>query len=586
MNMPLFNRPTVVAAAAAACLLSPIVVSAQTNPFQIVASPNAAPSNNMLKGVAALSPSDVWAVGFYMDTGTGAFRNLAMHWNGSTWTITPATNSAQPFNDQLKKVAAVSSTDVWAVGGAGRSTIFRWTGAQWTQVPRPPIVRSPGFNDVSNDLDDIAVVSANDIWAVGWLDALNGGQWTLTLHWDGLQWTQIPSPNVNNPSGNPYSQRLESVVALASDNVWAVGFYWIGNVSHPLIMNWNGNVWNIVPAPNGPTGNGWLHSIAAASPNDIWAVGEYDKNNPENYGKPLAMHWNGAAWTVVATPNPANLQVAPLYSVVARGPNDFVAVGAAYNSDQGFEPFALRWSGEAWTQVPAEQPPSDSEPTPPAKRTGWNQFLDVARDSSGGLWAVGSQEADSARPRLTLVERSLPAPGVTLSSVSSRKFHTDAGNLDVALPISGTPGVESRTGGANGTHNLVFSFAQPLTSVGGATVSSGTGQVMNSGIDPSNANVYLVNLGGVADAQRIVVTLVDVTDSSGNSSPSVQVTMDVLAGDTSADRVVNAGDSIQVRNRAGQSAGTTNARWDVNLDGAINSGDATFVKGRSGNNIP
>ena len=99
-------------------------------------------------------------------------------------------------------------------------------------------------------------------------------------------------------------------------------------------------------------------------------MGEYDKNNPQSIGKPLAMHWNGATWTVVPTPNPGNLQIAPLHSVVARGPNNFVAVGAVYNSDQGFEPFALRWNGEAWTQVTAEQPPSEAVAMPPERRRG------------------------------------------------------------------------------------------------------------------------------------------------------------------------------------------------------------------------
>lgn len=564
--------------------LHPALLLAQTNSFTIVPSPNAGPSNNHLKGVAAISPNDVWAVGFYTEQGTGAFKNLAMHWDGENWTITPVPNPSDRASDQLKKVAAVSSNDVWAVGGHGISTIFRWQGVQWTQVPRPPIVRDETHTNVLNDLDDIAVIASNDIWAVGWLDALNGGQWTLTMHWDGVQWTQIPSPNVRNPSGNPYSQRLDSVVAIASNNVWAVGYYAVGNVEHTLVLHWDGIEWSIVPSPDGPataerpSGDGWLHGIAAAGPNDIFAVGEYNKVNFTSQARPLTLRWNGANWNAIVPPNPGASEIAPLKSVAARGPNDFFAVGESYNSSQGFNTYILHWNGSAWTQVPSE--------TPSGTGNGWNQLNDIARDSSGGLWAVGTRQASFGSGYFTLVERSLPQAGVVLSSVVSRKTHTNVGAYDVPLPTIGTPAVESRTGGPDGNHSLVFTFAQPLTSVGSATLTTGSGSVAGSGIDPVDAHRYLVDLGGVTDAQRIVVTLSNISDSAGNSSPTVQVTMDVLAGDTSADRTTNAGDALQVRSRAGQMMDATNCRYDVNADGAINSGDAIFVKNRSGNTIP
>jgi hypothetical protein len=307
-------------------------------------------------------------------------------------------------------------------------------------------------------------------------------------------------------------------------------------------------------------------------------VGEYNKTGFNNYARPLALHWNGVSWSRVATPNPGYLQVAPLNSVVARGPNDFFAVGEVYNSNQGFNTFVLHWNGTAWTQVTSEAPAGTGN--------GWNQLMDIARDSSGGLWTVGTRQASFGSGNFTLVERALPVQSVSLSSLASRKSHSDVGALDVSLPITGTPGVEPRTGGANGDHSLIFTFAQPLSRVEGATVTTGDGHVTTMSIDAADARVLTVNLTGVTNAQRIVVTLSDVSDSAGNSSPSLQATMDVLAGDTNGDRAVNSGDAVQVRNRAGQAAGASNARFDVNADGAINSGDAVFVRNRSGNEIP
>ena len=60
----------------------------------------------------------------------------------------------------------------------------------------------------------------------------------------------------------------------------------------------------------------------------------------------------------------------------------------------------------------------------------------------------------------------------------------------------------------------------------------------------------------------------------------------MLIGDTNGDRVVNAGDALQTRNRAGQATDGTNFRSDVNLDGFVNSGDTTAVRARSGNSVP
>jgi hypothetical protein len=70
----------------------------------------------------------------------------------------------------------------------------------------------------------------------------------------------------------------------------------------------------------------------------------------------------------------------------------------------------------------------------------------------------------------TAVAAAVNGPGaVQLTGVVSRKNHPGAGNLDIPLP-----GVECRTGGANGNYTMVFQFANSLASVSGATVLDGT----------------------------------------------------------------------------------------------------------------
>lgn len=145
--------------------------------------------------------------------------------------------------------------------------------------------------------------------------------------------------------------------------------------------------------------------------------------------------------------------------------------------------------------------------------------------------------------------------------------------------------MESRTGGANSEYTIILTFLNPLASVGGVAVTSGTGSVSTSGIG-ADAHQYMVNLTGVPNAQRITVSLTNVTDSLGNSSSLVAVRMGLLVGDSNGDGFVNAGDAIQTRNRSGQATDSTNFRSDVNIDGSVNSGDAVIVRGRSGTFVP
>ena len=89
---------------------------------------------------------------------------------------------------------------------------------------------------------------------------------------------------------------------------------------------------------------------------------------------------------------------------------------------------------------------------------------------------------------------------VSVANIVSRKVHGAAGAFDINLPLKGNPGVECRSGGATGDYQLVFSFANPITSVDDASVTSGTGNVASRMIDTDTHN-YIVNLTEVINAQ-------------------------------------------------------------------------------------
>ncbi len=175
---------------------------------------------------------------------------------------------------------------------------------------------------------------------------------------------------------------------------------------------------------------------------------------------------------------------------------------------------------------------------------------------------------------------------VQLNSVVSRKTHGNAGTFDIDLPLTGPRGIECRSGGASGDYTMIFTFSNTLTSVGGASVTGGTGTVSSSAINSGDAHQYVVNLTGVANAQTITVTLANVSDSSGNSSASISSSMGVLVGDTTGDGFVNSGDIAQTKSQSGTVVTASNFREDVTVDGSINSGDINLVKSKSGTALP
>ena len=54
----------------------------------------------------------------------------------------------------------------------------------------------------------------------------------------------------------------------------------------------------------------------------------------------------------------------------------------------------------------------------------------------------------------------------TVTGAVSRKAHGGAGNFDVNLPLTGTPGIEDRTGGATNDYTMVVTFSGNVTVTG------------------------------------------------------------------------------------------------------------------------
>ena len=270
--------------------------------WSVVSTPNTAAPMNSFAGAKAFGASDAWAVGWSQaDWGTPPTA-LAARWNGTAWSM--ASTPTLSGSSALHGVDGSAAADVWAVGGVGTNPLTeRWNGSSWSVVASPIPAGATGAT-----LRGVKSLAANNVWAVGeYQTTTNPGRRTFILRWNGTAWSHTPSPN---PDG--VQNLLVAVDGVAANDVWA-----LGNMGHDgyggdtvagLMLRWNGSAWSQVALPNG---SGWetgfstrkLDDIVAVASNDVWAVGT--AFSFATFSRvPYYVHWNGTTWQEGTIPGP------------------------------------------------------------------------------------------------------------------------------------------------------------------------------------------------------------------------------------------------------------------------------------------
>ena len=200
--------------------------------------------------VQAISPGEVWGI---------SIRSL-QRWDGKGWRPVTVPFAWSPV---LGLVRGSSATNVWVTNG--NTTISRWDGAAWINVPPPTSL--PAGPSVT----ELRVFAPNDAWLLGSNKAL--------YHWDGQVWTQPPFP-----TGLPTGYTPTMMSARATDDVW------IGNST--MLLHWDGTALSAVSLPSGR----FAISLWANGSNDLWASttnsGQVDGN---------VLRYDGAAWSTFAS---------------------------------------------------------------------------------------------------------------------------------------------------------------------------------------------------------------------------------------------------------------------------------------------
>jgi hypothetical protein len=241
--------------------------------WQIVRAPELFETEN-LYGVSASAPDDVWAVGSGRDE-EGAFHTIALHFDGHDWSSIAPRNPGSNGN-VLYGVVARSPRDVWAVGQQvgdappDLALVEHWNGHRWSVVTRERDASGP-----SSQLLAVDVVAGDDVRTAG--DAQDNVVGLRTLAITGerraLSRQDTADPGVGD-------NRLTGVAAVRDGETWAVGSTLSddsGNLESLVVTGGERGAWQRVPSPSPASdGDTQLAAVAQVSKHELWAVGTFD----------------------------------------------------------------------------------------------------------------------------------------------------------------------------------------------------------------------------------------------------------------------------------------------------------------------
>ena len=318
----------------------------------------ATPVSGSLTAVACTSPASCTAVGsFVSPAGT---VSLAEAWNGSTWSVEPTPNPAGGSNITLTGIACGSAGACLAVGGYFSSSnngelplAESWNGTSWTiqSVPLPAGARGGSLNSVSCG-------SATACTAVGFYADSGNANVVLAESWNGaslaVQAVRIPAGATTSTLG------AVSCSAAPSADCEAVGWYFRSGalIARTLAEGWNGASWTIqaTPKPRNTAGGSFPAGISCGSASSCTSVGSGDTSTG-NAGNGWAQAWDGTAWSNQAPRVPKGAVFSQLAGVsCSLAPATACTAVGVYGNGSAFLDYAEGWNGTAWLVQKTPEP--------------------------------------------------------------------------------------------------------------------------------------------------------------------------------------------------------------------------------------
>ena len=301
--------------------------------------PTAPATSSSVNAVSCTSSQFCVAVG----SETGNDASFIEQWAGSGWsqvTNTP-TSSATPSLNGVSCVGPSFCAAVGAVDSTGSVLVNQWNGSTWSAVTgaTPP-------SATSTTLSGVSCLSATNCTAVGQFNTGSGPQ-PLAEQWNGSSWTIQTTPA---PTGST-ATTLASVSCTSAGFCVAVGQATSGTSTVPLIEQWNGTGWAIVPGASltlPASGIASFSGVSCIGTSFCQAVGT---TNASGTFQTLVESFGGTAWTVATSPNSSTSEDNVLSAVDCFSMTTCTAIGTADTATNTSNPLALVWNGQGWTLV-------------------------------------------------------------------------------------------------------------------------------------------------------------------------------------------------------------------------------------------
>lgn len=261
---------------------------------------------------AAAGHGTAWAFGIAADPhpfGTLVFRRESGGWRPVE----------VPSIGRANRAVVCSPTELWVVGDG---TSLHCVDGDWHEVPTA---------DGDAQLFGLVAFGAS-LWTAGFRPGGDGGA-GIVQRWDGTRWVAVALPPVGGSWG------LAGLGGVAEDDLWTVGAR--HGAGSPVALHWDGAGWESVPVPLPHHESGWFDEVLALASDDVWAMG-YRKYRDRPVRLPLVAHWDGVAWSVAGVPDGHGQLIE---ATVAGGR----PVGVGYADS---EPYVLACENGAWQRVP------------------------------------------------------------------------------------------------------------------------------------------------------------------------------------------------------------------------------------------
>ena len=260
--------------------------------------PNVGVQENVLYAVSMPSAGKAWAAGYFVN-GKFQQQTLIEHFDGNAWSVIPSPSPGAEQNI-LFGVAAISDSDVWAVGaeqdanGLWHTLTEHWNGSAWS------VVNAVDAGSSGNQFYAVKALASNNVYAVGQQSGAGFPSQALVEHWDGKAWNVVTSPADTSASVLPLG-----VTATASSST-IVGEQETDTAPYTTYAAAGGpSGLSIQTTPNAGTGENDLFAVATAADGSIWAVGWDIDTNTGNHD-PLILQGKNGVWSLVSSPSLGN----------------------------------------------------------------------------------------------------------------------------------------------------------------------------------------------------------------------------------------------------------------------------------------